>query len=360
MSKPDPLQSARGIAAMAVLLHHCLSVFATAGVVSAVAAASEGVAHFAVVFFFVLSGYVLAASLLRRGVTAGSTLTFYLRRVFRIYPALWVGVSFGFAYIVLFPAGVVGASGWFRQFFDVNKLDFWHVAASFVGLSSFLLIPAWSIFVELVGSVAMPAVVLSLRRPSLFLGLVASLAVLAFLYAGRMSFGVYLVHFAVGASLASAWRLPTLPRWASGGALLAAALLVGIRLVLASPYHDPALALLESAAALVLVAAIKDGQLGDVLRWRPAASIGNWSYSLYILHFPIMCIVAALAASVLPAASGEAKTAVVVSVVLPLSCLLAMMSYRFVELPGIRAGAALTGLLSQKWSRSTERPRAVA
>src|SRR3546814_2664557 len=53
------LQSARGLAAIAVLTCHSLLVFETSGGIHALARITEPLAHVAVVFFFVLSGFVL-------------------------------------------------------------------------------------------------------------------------------------------------------------------------------------------------------------------------------------------------------------------------------------------------------------
>jgi len=56
------LQSIRGLAALAVLLHHCSFLFVTSSTFHFFAEALFN-AHAAVVIFFVLSGYVLVRSL---------------------------------------------------------------------------------------------------------------------------------------------------------------------------------------------------------------------------------------------------------------------------------------------------------
>jgi peptidoglycan/LPS O-acetylase OafA/YrhL len=74
------LQSLRGGAATIVLIHHCLrSVYPTP--TTEIVADRALDAQAAVVFFFVLSGYVLSASLSRKALSVPEIVGFYIRRV---------------------------------------------------------------------------------------------------------------------------------------------------------------------------------------------------------------------------------------------------------------------------------------
>jgi peptidoglycan/LPS O-acetylase OafA/YrhL len=75
-------------------------------------------------------------------------------------------------------------------------------------------------------------------------------------------------------------------------------------------------------------------------------ALGDWSYSLYLLHFTVMCCVAKAlqvlgAAALDPVSRSLLLCAITTAITIPLSAL----TYRLVELPGIalgnRFGAAL-------------------
>ena len=88
---------------MMVALSHCLLVLTIDGLdniwyasFSEVAGVQSALTRFMLIFlnggaavtvFFVLSGYVLGLSLDKHKVTVSRTLSFYLKRVFRLYPA---------------------------------------------------------------------------------------------------------------------------------------------------------------------------------------------------------------------------------------------------------------------------------
>src|SRR5579871_4515312 len=110
------LQSIRGIAALVVLACHCTSYYLTpAWFTRAQYALANG--QGAVVVFFVLSGFVLTNMLSREPITVQSTFVFYLRRLFRIYPALWAASLLALAYVAFlhWRIPVSNTSVWFQQ-----------------------------------------------------------------------------------------------------------------------------------------------------------------------------------------------------------------------------------------------------
>ncbi len=58
--------------------------------------------HAAVVLFYVLSGFVLSASISTKPLTKINIKHFLIKRVFRIYPALWASMVVAFSYVILF------------------------------------------------------------------------------------------------------------------------------------------------------------------------------------------------------------------------------------------------------------------
>ena len=95
------LQSLRGLAALTVMIHHCSFYYIYAPGPKKWAEVLFN-AHAAVVVFYVLSGFVLYESLKASTITANAALRFYVRRLFRIYPALWLACALGVTYVALF------------------------------------------------------------------------------------------------------------------------------------------------------------------------------------------------------------------------------------------------------------------
>ena len=91
----DPrLESLRGLAALLVCVHHGMSVFAdNAPLIAMEALLFAFNSAAAVIFFFVLSGYVLGRALERDG----SFVPYLTRRLFRLLPPFVVIVLFSFA-----------------------------------------------------------------------------------------------------------------------------------------------------------------------------------------------------------------------------------------------------------------------
>src|SRR5262249_18057505 len=138
----------------------------------------------AVVIFFVLSGYVLTRSLRRSLIDRDTVLRFYVQRLFRIYPAIWAARALGLFYIVFLhwqiPVEHLGCL--ISSQFTTDRYDAVHIIASLAGMTTFVIPQLWSIFVELVASLAIPGiafVTLYKRRwlPGLFgLALLVSLS----------------------------------------------------------------------------------------------------------------------------------------------------------------------------------------
>src|SRR5688572_25627516 len=111
------LQSLRGIAAMVVLLSHGLLVYELSRPYQLFLDVVFN-AHAAVILFFVLSGYVLAGSLMRIGIDFVSIMRFGIRRILRLYPAIIVATIVGA--IVMLALGELAKSpresSWFTAY----------------------------------------------------------------------------------------------------------------------------------------------------------------------------------------------------------------------------------------------------
>ncbi|WP_230772192.1 acyltransferase family protein [Sphingomonas sp. Leaf4] len=341
------LQSLRGIAAMMVLLHHVLRLVTDAPIAQFI---GENIlnAHAAVVIFFVLSGYVLGLSLARRGFNVEGMWRFYWRRGFRIFPALWVGVTLGLVYFMLFrPLPAPAMPDWTLIHYGTNNFSLANVVGSYLGFSTYLLPPLWTITVELAASLVLPPMVwMIVRWPSRTPALLAGLAMLS-LVAGvsARQIPLYLIDFALGASLAC-W--PVMRRIHPSGAVTVIALIVLLfgRLIGNWSYHAAVPGLFEGIAASIVVRGITLGQSRWLLH-QALVRVGDWSYSLYLLHLPIAyAIIRFLGTTDLIRGEGGAVLLGLTTVLLTLP--LAAFVHDWVEQPGIRLGGRLLTRLTAR------------
>ena len=278
--------------------------------------------------FFVISGFVITAMLHREFSTTGRIRfgRFYLRRFTRLTPALALTVAFTVVVsaIVLSPfidqptaaltgvgamllsANVAIASatgGYFDAPAEVNPLlNMWSLSVEeqFYLIFPAILVIGWLIARRGLVLRAMPY------------ALVGGVAVISFVFAVRGSgepalpgldgflFGFYSPltrawEFAVGALLALALshsiRFP--PRWflsvfaVSGAGLLIASLWL---ITDATPFPGP-LTLLPVTGTLILIyvgAASTKNVVSSALGTEPMVKVGDWSYSIYLWHWPVI------------------------------------------------------------------------
>jgi peptidoglycan/LPS O-acetylase OafA/YrhL len=360
------LQSLRGIAAMIVLIHHSLFYFDTT---PAFRFWSEALfnAHAAVMLFFVLSGFVLARSFSRRQFDLAAVATFYVRRAFRIVPAMWGAILLAALYFLSLPYLPSGppTSAWYTataQIAGTYPQDF--VKALFGLPSRGVLPPLWSIRVEIVGSVLMP----------LFAALAAGGRSTACVVAAALGVGAlllpdwhggiicHLAMFMIGATLVpffeSFRRMGDEENHGVAAAILAPGLLLLMFFRLANPlwrfdtgYGAVLPGLVEGCAAAVLIGLAGAQPRSLRALARPVfVYLGDISYSVYLLHFVFMQLIAKIMGLMMPAfisGCAEGAALLLASLTLLLTIPAGMFSYRFIERPGIEWGATLLGMLRQ-------------
>jgi peptidoglycan/LPS O-acetylase OafA/YrhL len=372
----DYLDSIRGIAALVVVLGHCWLATAPAslsshGSLSTTVASSVtgvlfyGLAKFfesgrtAVMIFFVLSGFVLTCSLLARPMPYVS---YAVKRVFRIYPAFLIVILA--SYCLHYFIGVRHDTGTeYLKYVSNPNLSFIvlieHLAM--VGTKETMSLDnvMWTLVHEIRISLIFPAILLSVMKykwRAVLLYLAISVACTEWLLftTGRVARGTddetfvttifetgYLVvFFACGAYLAIArqkvsFQIASLPLW--GKTLLFAATFY---FLLKSDYDRHGMTgcvadYLRGLGALGLIGlAMGIPKFGALLAHEIPIWLGRISYSLYLVHVPILYAVTQTIGSSWPALQTSL-------VVIALSLLVADLTARTIEFPFIKLGKRL-------------------
>lgn len=293
--RPD-IDGQRGLAVVCVLLFH-LDIAGFAG------------GFVGVDMFFVVSGFLITA-LLRRDVEqkSFSFAGFYVRRVRRIVPALAATVlatAFA-AWVLLAPLGrpdvLLSA---IHAMLGISNITFWSGSGYFDAQAAFKpLLHTWSLGVEEQFYLLWPAILLALLAPRrkwiapvgiLLIGVV-SLALANAPWFGRST--VFFLapfrswEFAAGAL--ATWIHPGLRRDSLAcevcgvlGLVLttAAVTLLDVRTV---PATLPSM--VAAAASVLLLLGGESRYSGRLLRSRGAVALGRVSYSLYLVHWPLISL----------------------------------------------------------------------
>lgn len=343
MNRLESLDWLRGLLALSIMLYHltCWTAFEPD--------ASEVMGRlgiYGVSMFFILSGLSMAEGYRRAITDLGSWGRFFLRRVFRIWPLLWMAVG------IVTVAGVVikhKPIDWAVVLLNITTLF------GFVSPGAYVNTGAWSIGNEMVYYALTPAL-LALYNHRLGYGN----AVVAVTIAVGLVFGFH--WLTPEQTLASQWQLYIHPMnnlffYCAGIAVACNAHTVSL---------SSRTLLLVLASAVAAFAAFPAG--GDLINivtglnrvlfflvsatlvlcfykmritppaWasRPLATLGVATYGVYLLH-PIVFKFVELAAK-----RVEVGTPAVVLGTVMLTIALSIATYRFFETPFIRLGKRLT------------------
>lgn len=329
----DALDGLRALAILAVLLFH-----------AGFEAFSGG--FLGVDIFFVLSGFLITRNI-SRDVEAGrwSLGRFYLRRIARLFPALFVTIlaTLLAGYWLLVPGDLLGlARAAVAATFSVSNFLFWQEAGYFdAAAASKPLLHTWSLSVEEQFYLVWPWLVLLLLRPGR-VARVLSLGVLFVLGCGLTALAGWtdpsaaffmmptrVFEFTAGAALVftgadGAGRSSS--RWAAAVALAGAVVMVGACLAFAA--DDTAVVVsgvLVSLGAVAFIHGARTGPVRTVFAWPPLRWLGQRAYSIYLVHWPLMVYFAMVA----PGTSGSGVRAGLCLA----SILAGAVLHRFVERP---------------------------
>ena len=323
--------------------------------------------------FFVLSGFLITSLLLREHAKTGSVdlRRFYVRRLWRLYPAL-VLVAAVTAAAIAFAPGVFGL----RSASPAEAL----VALAY-GMSwwsglelpggPYLLGLTWSLSVEEHFYLLWPLLLLALLRRGGGLRSVVVVAGLAnawpavlwltgadpdrLYYLPDSRFAQLLTGCALATLLLRRTDLGRLGRAFTPAA--AATALTALTVVALAGHRTQAwywlggMQLLGIGAAVVIGHLVlhTEGRLAQALRWGPLPVLGLWSYGIYLWHLPLIRLAQPVLGETFAVAAGAALLAVP----------FAAASYRFVEQPLLRRSRR-THLAPAPAAREPQRDRELA
>jgi peptidoglycan/LPS O-acetylase OafA/YrhL len=361
----DSLDSLRGLAALVVLFHHCYHVLdgsKTAAWLSIVRLSPLRLfiaGHAAVIVFFLLSGFVLALPYRSKQPHA---LGFIIRRTSRIYIPFALAVLLS-AVLVAMIQGVYSISEAAErlELARPDQLSLSLIAGHLLMLGRFQDIsldpPIWSLAHEFRISLTFPLLLWCCRRwpaGTLLATLaIAAMAAMRLLATGDADQGVvtvsrtvtgsflitlrYLPLFTIGAYMAMEARVWDLSRAASS-AVKSSFVLAGV-VFLSGPSVPAWSDIVLAAGAVLLVLAFMSGWQPFFLRARVSRWLGRISFSLYLVHVPIITACCLLLANVIPI-----EAAVLVGAIL--SLLGAQLAYASVEANARKLGKYFEGAIA--------------
>jgi peptidoglycan/LPS O-acetylase OafA/YrhL len=354
------LDGLRGLAALYVLVFHCwlLTFHGFPANPGPVWLGWLLYGHLAVVFFFILSGFSLAISPARKGWQLGGKARFARRRAWRILPPYWAALVFslviGWAVTPQPHSGpptgrTVVVYGLMLQ--DIVRAPlpngaFWSIAVEaglYLVFALLLLIRRRAGAAAALAVVTLPVVAIELLHPSV--SPVDKLTGLTPQFAPLFAMGV----LAAGV-VAARERMRRLPwQWLAALAAAPVLLLMALKGSVWTVKHYYWIDLAVGPAIAMLLAAVatrRPAPLVWLLATRPVRSLGTFSYSLYLIHLPIVVVISRKLATP-HVAPGLPAFWVTLAVAAPISIVAARSFAALFEIPfqRYRSWAALRAAL---------------
>jgi peptidoglycan/LPS O-acetylase OafA/YrhL len=322
MENPNPptqrmggLDTARGLAILLVVVFHYFHDRILGGIPNVVVGpfGLGGVA-----LFFMLSGFLIERHLNRDA----DLFRYFNRRIFRIIPAYFVCL----AVVITVDAITAGAAHWTVWQITVNALllqDVLH-APLVIGV-------VWSLLIE-IKFYALAPFLMRAGRYAIQLSAYAVIATNTVIYSVRGEASTFLMYLAIcllGMQFGR-WNRAEM----SNAALLAVTIATAFSTYIFAPYFPAGLALFVIIDAAIMVIGLK-----RPLEIRALQFLGRISYSWYLYHAAVgYPIIAALAFG---SQESLAASLIAVTIALFATLMIAWISYRVLEAPGIAFGNRL-------------------
>lgn len=287
--RSDSLDGLRGLLATGVAFHHLMLLG------WGIRTGQPGLppSHFysilgemGVALFFMITGYLFWGKL----VDSGGILDWprlYIGRFFRIYPLYLFTVLAYFAFCLIAWNGPIDSAPTHvasQAFQWLTVRLFASEPTPFLGITPFygMMGQTWTLRYEWIFYLSLPLLAVFAReRSHLAISIVALCIIVAMSEHLPMPYGYFAVHFVCGVVVGSLLRAYPALR----GDSIARTALAAIMAVVAFRFTDGAYTVAGSLALLAFFLMVTAGvSFGGLLKCRGAARLGNFSYSLYLLH----------------------------------------------------------------------------
>ena len=300
-----------------------------------------------VILFFMLTATLFYGRLIDSRGRKLDWLKLYVSRILRLGPAYWVAMSLMFAVIAYATVHHIDGAGTSIFHFgwdEILQQCFAWMGFSMLGMPAIdgyfatpvvTAVVTWTLPYEITFYVLLPLLALPLRvfmpTTTLALGLAAAIW-LAALAPEPMK----CLPFVGGMAVALVVRVPQIAKALRHGAFSIASVLAMTSVIFLFPTAFAPLPMLLLAFSMAVVAS--DNDFFGFLRWRAPQALGNWAYSLYLLHgialyTLLMLVIGAERAAKL----SSLEYAGVIAAFVPVVLALAWASHRWIESPPMRA-----------------------
>jgi exopolysaccharide production protein ExoZ len=303
------LQAGRGIAAILVVLFHLGQTIAAEKYFNMPAfAVPFAFGNSGVEFFFVLSGFIILTAHRQDMSNPGRLRSYLEKRLSRIFPTYWL-IYLG-VYTVAWSVGPAHAVVSLDPMGVIKEMLLWPPSKQQTGgISVPVLIVAWSLQFELLFYAIFAILILNRALGSCLLTVWMGYYVWSHVAAAHASLilpfltqdYVALFWLGMGASaLCHRLKLARRPAWAfllTGAALF---VLTAIEKIASLAWSGPAEILLDGvASALLIVGLVQLEASGRAMGAQPWLQLlGDSSYALYLIHFPLISILCKLSMAI--------------------------------------------------------------
>ncbi|MDT3331801.1 acyltransferase [Microbacterium sp. KSW-18] len=369
MKRLTSLDGLRGLAALIVLVHHIMLTFPLFAEPYLEGRAANGLPELlsytplhtlwdgqgAVVIFFVLSGVVLTLPVLKQG-RDFSWVGYYPQRLLRLYLPVWGAIILYLGWVLIIPRTTAMESAWLGITDKaVSPEALWGDATLLFGTGD-LVSPLWSLQWEIAFSFLLPVFVFLGVRFARYNWILAVAAVIGIAVSSSLGNRalVYLPMFLIGVVIAT-W-LPTIRKWQPSRGTQALLLLSAPILLIfpwlirpfemLRPLVKPFDAVTTIGATIAVIAAIVVPIFRRFLESRAMQWFGLISFSLYLVHEPVVISMAHLFGD------QNLRIAGLVSVVISIP--LSWVFFKVVEIPSHKLSRRVGDFVR---SRTKKRPQ---
>lgn len=335
------LDSLRGLAALGVAATHSIECFKD---IKGQEYLNNILGQSAVIFFFLLSGFVLSKSL-QKDLSPRGIACYYIKRIFRLYPAAIVSIILAAVAAHFYDStwNHMGASSFIKEWMikaeSLRSLGDYVNAGLLQSKSQYLNSPLWTIRAEFICSFLLPVVLLLVRiDPRILMPL--SIVLMIFLSRGIQYNSRFLFIFFMGFLIQKA--VTSMGKFTSESTKWFLMLTTALWLFSMRFGFDLVAETIILGAILLILVPCKINELKGILCSRPLLFLGRISYSFYLVHFPLLFISWMLLAKYQPELLVEQNRVTSILVLFLISIVMtipvAVLIERFIESPFNKLG----------------------